>query len=146
MMETSGVDQDLRSTYWTRRSPAEALSNRRPHFRAPGGPFGPARGAKVRSSAAQGPGLGPAGCLKAVWLKIFEPVFRGFRPEIDPGTPLDRRGSPGTSICTKKSAPEANSKAISWHPKTPARLCRAHREIGSLLWTEVSRNWLTAFD
>ena len=29
------------------------------------------------------------------------PVFRSFRPEIDPGTPLDRRGSPGTSICTK---------------------------------------------
>ena len=52
-------------------------------------------------------------------------LFRAFRPEIDPGTPLDRRGSPGTSICTKnqprrpilrpfqKSAPETNSKAIS---------------------------------
>ena len=28
-------------------------------------------------------------------------IFLGFRPEIDPGTPLDRRDSPGTSICTK---------------------------------------------
>ena len=34
-------------------------------------------------------------------VKIFGPVFLGFRPEIDPGTPLDRRSSPGTSICTK---------------------------------------------
>ena len=41
------------------------------------------------------------GYLKAVWLKIFGPVFLGFRPKIDPGTPLDRRGLPGTSICTK---------------------------------------------
>ena len=63
--------------------------------------------------------------------------FPGFLQKIDPGTPLDRRGLPGTSICTKnqhrrpilrpcrgtqKSAPEANSKAISWHPKAPARL------------------------
>ena len=36
-------------------------------------------------------------------------------------SPLDRRGLPWTSMCTK-SAPEINSKAISWHPKTPARL------------------------
>ena len=41
------------------------------------------------------------GYLKAVWLKIVGPVFLGFRPKIDPGTPLDRRGLPGTSICTK---------------------------------------------
>ena len=31
-------------------------------------------------------------------------IFHGFRPEIDPGTPLDRRGSPGTSICNKNQA------------------------------------------
>jgi len=43
----------------------------------------------------------PAGYLKAVWLKIVGPVFLDFRPEIDPGTPRDRRGLPGTSICTK---------------------------------------------
>ena len=41
------------------------------------------------------------GCLKAVGLKIFGPVLLGFRPEIDPGTPLDRPGPPRTSICTK---------------------------------------------
>ena len=29
------------------------------------------------------------------------PVLLGFRQEIDPGIPLDRRGLPGTSICTK---------------------------------------------
>ena len=29
------------------------------------------------------------------------PVLLGFRQRIDPGTPLDRRGPPGTSICTK---------------------------------------------
>ena len=41
------------------------------------------------------------GYLKAVWLKIFGPVFLGSRPKIDPGTPLDRPGAPRTSICTK---------------------------------------------
>ena len=39
-----------------------------------------------------------AGYLKAVWLKIFGPVFLGFRPKIDPGTPLDRRGLPGAKL------------------------------------------------
>ena len=33
--------------------------------------------------------------------KAISCEFLGFRPEIDPGTPLDRRGLPGTSICTK---------------------------------------------
>ena len=33
--------------------------------------------------------------LKAVWLGIFGPVFLRFSVEIDPGTPLDRRGPPG---------------------------------------------------
>ena len=42
-----------------------------------------------------------SGYLKAVWLKIFGPVLLCFRPEVDPGTPVDRRGLPGTSICTK---------------------------------------------
>ena len=30
--------------------------------------------------------------------------------------------------------------------RLPEGVCRAHREIGSLPWTEFSRNWLTAFD
>ena len=33
-------------------------------------------------------------------LEIFGPVFLGFRPKPIPGTPLDRRGSPGTSTST----------------------------------------------
>ena len=38
---------------------------------------------------------------RGVKIKIFVPVFLGFSPEIDPGTPLDRPGAPRTSICTK---------------------------------------------
>ena len=41
------------------------------------------------------------GHLKAVGQQFVGPVFMGFRPETDPGSPLDRRGSPGTSICIK---------------------------------------------
>ena len=33
--------------------------------------------------------------------KNFGPALLCFRAKIDPGTPLDRRGLPGTSICTK---------------------------------------------
>ena len=36
---------------------------------------------------------GPAG-----WKSL---ISCGFKPEIDPGTPLDRPGGPRTSICTK---------------------------------------------
>jgi len=39
--------------------------------------------------------------LKAVWLEIFGPVLRGFRPDIDPGTLVDRPGPPRTSKSTK---------------------------------------------
>ena len=39
--------------------------------------------------------------VEVVKIKIFGPVFLGFSPEIDPATPLDRPGAPGTSICTK---------------------------------------------
>ena len=44
---------------------------------------------------------GCVGYLKALWPKIVGLVFRDFRLKIDPGTPLDRRGLLGTSICTK---------------------------------------------
>jgi len=50
---------------------------------------------------------------KGVKIKIFGPVFRGFSPEIDPGTPLDGPGAPPDINLHQKSAPEANSKAIS---------------------------------
>ena len=62
------------------------------------------------------------GYLKAVWLKIFGPVFRGFRPEIEPGTPPRSPGLARDINLHQKSTPETNSKAISWHPKVPARL------------------------
>ena len=45
------------------------------------------------------------GGKRGVKIKIFGPVLRGFNPEIDPGTPLDRPGPPRTSIRTEKSAP-----------------------------------------
>jgi len=43
--------------------------------------------------------------------KIFGPVLLCFKPEIDPGTPLDRRGFPGTSLCTKNRSPKL------WQPQ-----------------------------
>jgi len=43
--------------------------------------------------------------------KIFGPVLLCFKPEIDPGTPLDRRGFPGTSLCTKNRYPKL------WQPQ-----------------------------
>ena len=60
--------------------------------------------AKLWAAFAQtnGPGLKREG-KKGVKIKIFGPVFLGFSPEIDPGTPLDRPGAPRTSICTKIS-------------------------------------------
>ena len=41
------------------------------------------------------------GCLKAVWLEIFGPLFPGSPAETAPRDPLDRRGPPRTSVCTK---------------------------------------------
>ena len=52
-----------------------------------------------------------SGHLKAVWLEIFGPVFIGFLQEIDPGTPLDRRGPPRTSISTKNQPRRPTLKA-----------------------------------
>ena len=55
-----------------------------------------------------------------IWLKICR--FRGLGGPGAPGTPFDRPGPPRTSICTKKSAPETNSKAISQkNPKNPLK-------------------------
>jgi len=63
------------------------------------------------------------GHLKALWLEIFGPFFLGFTAESDPQDTLDCRGPPRTSMSTKKSAPQANSKAKWWRrTKNPARL------------------------
>ena len=37
----------------------------------------------------------PARHLKAIWLNIFGPVFLGFKPGAEPGTPLERSFGPG---------------------------------------------------
>ena len=37
------------------------------------------------------------------WLNIFGPALRGLRPEIDPGTPRDRRGLPDAPITVSSS-------------------------------------------
>ncbi len=56
-----------------------------------------------------GPGITPKlgtlrflpGYLKAVWPKIFGPVFPGFSAAPNPGALLDRRSPPLASICTR---------------------------------------------
>ena len=76
------------------------------------------------------------GYLKAVWLKIFGPVFLGFLQEIDPGTPPRSPGPAPHINFHEKSAPETNSNAISRHPKSPARLLsgtQCQRTISSSL-------------
>ena len=75
------------------------------------------------------------GYLKAVWLEILGPVLLGFRPEIDPGTPLDRRGSPGTSICTKN---QPRATGPSWNlglsgPFWPIRIPRSFKRTPGFL-------------
>ena len=60
-----------------------------------------------------------AGYLKAVWLKILGPVFLGFRPKIDAGTPLDRPGLPRTSICTKHQPRGPSLRPLRGTPKLP---------------------------
>ena len=65
------------------------------------------------------------GYLKAVWLETFRPVFLGFPAESDPRDP-PRSPGPGPHINShEKSAPQTNSKAVSRHPKNPARLHQA---------------------
>ena len=59
------------------------------------------------------------GYLEAVWQKNFGPVFLGFRPNIDPGTPLDRRGPPRTSICKKNQARRPILRSFRGTPKIP---------------------------
>ena len=63
---------------------------------------------------------------KGVKIKIFGPVLRGFSPEIDPGTPLDRPGAPPDINLHQKSAPETNSKAISQWARGGYVLGRSH--------------------
>jgi len=50
---------------------------------------------------------------RGVKIKMFGPVFRGFSPEIEPGTSFRSTGRPPDIDLHKKPAPETNSKAIS---------------------------------
>ena len=54
-----------------------------------------------------------SGYLKAVWPDIFGPFFNGFSAEADPRDPPRSPGPAPHINLHKKSAPQANSKAIS---------------------------------
>ena len=60
--------------------------------------------------------------LKAVWLDIFGPVFPGFAAETEPRDPPRSRGPAPHINLHEESAPRTDSKAMSRHPKNPARL------------------------
>jgi len=60
--------------------------------------------------------------LKAVWLEIFGPVFHGCPAETDPRDPPRSPGLAPHINFRENSAPQTTSKAISRHPKIPARL------------------------
>ena len=57
---------------------------------------------------------------------IFGSILGGFSPEIDPGTPLRWTGRPPDMNLHLKSAPETNSKAISWWARGGYVLGRSH--------------------
>ena len=80
---------------------------------------------------------GNTGYLKAVWPKMFGPVLLGFRPEIDPGTPLDRRGLPGASICTKNQPRRPILRPFRGTQKLPPD-CLQVPETGFLVFFSVS--------
>ena len=62
----------------------------------------------------------------------FGPVFLGFSPEIDPGTPLDRRGLPGTSICTKNQPRRPTLRPNGGERKIPLDCLQVLRDKGLL--------------
>ena len=96
------------------------------------------------------------GYLKAVWLKTVGPVLRGFRPEIDPGTPLDRRGLPGTSICTKNQPRRLILRPFRGTQKLPPDCLQVPRSVfgiaaaqgaqGSWMVMTVPSAWLPGQD
>ena len=55
-----------------------------------------------------------------VKMKVFGPVFVGFNQEIDPGTPLDRPGTPRTSICSKNQPVTGHPPDTNLHPTGPS--------------------------
>jgi len=71
------------------------------------------------------------GYLRAVWMKIFGQVFQGFRPEIDPGTPLDRPGPPRTHPTSWAERPvELRRRVVSSGvlDSGSSRECHRHRK------------------
>jgi len=92
------------------------------------------------------PRSGPrAAYLKALWLKMFGPIFKGFKPKTDSRTPLNGFSSKSGAEFAQKSAPEIHSNAISWHPKPPARLPSSTQQqiwklaAGTSIW---SKGWV----
>ena len=98
----------------------------------------PLLAAKSHTKVDPGTPPGP-GYLKAVWLTIFGPVFLCFRPEIDPGTPLDRRGPPGTSICTKNQPRRPILRPNDGERKIPPDCLQVPRQRGFWTWLKLGR-------
>ena len=87
-------------------------------------PSSAARCGLRRAWCQPGGGLGERqrGCLKAVWLEIFGPAFPGCSAEVEPRDPPRSPGPAPHINLHEVSAQQANSKAISRHPKNPASL------------------------
>ena len=83
-------------------------------------------------------------CSRGNWVpegrlaKIFGPVCLDFRPEIDPGTPLDRRGSRYINL-HQKSAPEAIPKPFRGTQKLPPDYLQVHRKSWFWIWLKIGR-------
>ena len=77
--------------------------------------------------------------MKTVWLNIFGPVFLGFRPEIDPRTPLDCRGSPGTSTCTKNQPRRPILEQVRSTQKLPPDYFQIPRGRWFWIWLKIGQ-------
>ena len=68
---------------------------------------------KIQQPCATEAKIGATGYLKAAGLRIFDPVLRALKPEVDPGT-SPRPPGPAPHISShQKSAPETSSEATS---------------------------------
>ena len=61
----------------------------------------------------------------------------GFRPEIDPGPPLDRWGSPGTSICTKNQPRRPILRPFRGTRKLPPDCLQVPRKLKIFKWWRI---------
>jgi hypothetical protein len=80
-----------------------------------------------------------AGYLKAVWPEICGSVFGRFSAKLSPQNPSRTTGLVLQCRLHQQSAPQTNSKAISWHQQIPARLPSGtqHRDPIVFFWPSV---------